>query len=648
MWYYVNNQEQRRSVGRKHVWYLIFAFLCGYVGVISLMQAGVARAASVATTQWASSTVNAPDYSRFDDMASDDNGNVYAVGGIWGTEQHDFGNNVTVSGTSTECNSVIVKYNSAGVAQWAKSTTGSASSNSTFYSVAIDGNGDVYAVGYILAYLPYNFGDGVIVNGEGSQHNLLVIKYNANGVAQWAKSTFPEFLDRNTSSYWDVATDSSNNVYVAGGFSGSDNLNVGDGVVVPKKSGDTVLVVKYSSSGTTQWGKSTVYSPGLSYYFGLATDAVGNIYATGFIRGDQSFDFGDGVTVSGNYSGWYNTIIVKYNSSGVVQWARSTTTAPDDSNLEDITVDGSGNVYAVGYIESTGTFDFGNDVTISGKNTGPALLVLKYNSDGDAQWARSTASATAYSIWSGITSDASGNVYIAGAGSGNEEFDFGNGVTASGAYNSANIMVVKYSSTGEAQWAKTNSASSYGSAYNGVGVDADDNIYVAGILINYEFNAEMDLGDGVTVSGTCSGDCVANALVVKYSETTVEDEDPPGPSLSRDIVYLTLPDYPGQINLEEGQIVTDSSMALRVKPYSEVGISKVDFYVDDSLLCTAYTPDSNGVYSCLWETSERESTVRTVAYNTYNDSATLTRNTTVAYVTTAGTEELTVLPKTGI
>ena len=54
----------------------------------------------------------------------------------------------------------------------------------------------------------------------------------------------------------------------------------------------------------------------------MASD--GSVYAAGCIDGTGTYNFGNSVTAAGTYSG-YNIVLVKYNSSGVAQWARTVT-----------------------------------------------------------------------------------------------------------------------------------------------------------------------------------------------------------------------------------------------------------------------------------------------------------------------------------
>src|SRR5262245_7311054 len=76
----------------------------------------------------------------------------------------------------------------AGTAQVARSVTvtGVGNMTSTFTGVTTDSNGDVIAVGHQNATSTYNYGSGITAVGAyGGGTNVVVVKYNASGVAQW-------------------------------------------------------------------------------------------------------------------------------------------------------------------------------------------------------------------------------------------------------------------------------------------------------------------------------------------------------------------------------------------------------------------------------------------------------------------------------
>ena len=91
-------------------------------------------------------------------LAVDGSGNVYVTG--WST------------GSGTGYDYATVKYNAAGVQQWAARYDGPASGDDYAGALAVDGSGNVYVTGYSA--------------GSGTGYDYATVKYNAAGVQQWA------------------------------------------------------------------------------------------------------------------------------------------------------------------------------------------------------------------------------------------------------------------------------------------------------------------------------------------------------------------------------------------------------------------------------------------------------------------------------
>jgi outer membrane protein assembly factor BamB len=236
----------------------------------------------------------------------------------------------------------------------------------------------------------------------------------------------------------------------------------------------------------------------------------GSVYAAGYIFGTGAYNFGNGVTAAGTNSGGINTVLVKYNSSGTAQWAQTATAGNSNSIFFSVSVASDGSVYAVGYIDGTGAYTFGNGVTATGTYSGGNMVLVKYNSSGVALWAQTMIAGSGSSDFNGVSVASDGSVYAAGYIEGTGAYNLGNGVTATGTYIGGNMVLVKYNSSGVAQWAKTMIAGSSSSGFNGVSVALDGSVYAAGQIYG---TGAYNLGNGVTVAGTYDS---SNILLVGY------------------------------------------------------------------------------------------------------------------------------------
>jgi uncharacterized repeat protein (TIGR02543 family) len=459
--------------------------------------------------QWAQAVTTGSNWSYFNSVATDASGNVYAAGYIFGTGSYGFGNGVTATGTYNGYNMVLVKYNSSGTAQWAQ-TAISGSDNSRFDSVATDASGNVFAAGYIYGTGSFGFGNGITAAGTySSLYNVVLVKYNSSGFAQWAQTvTSGSFR----SWFRSVALDVSGNVYAAGQIEGTGSFGFGNGVTAAgTANNNNIVLVKYNSSGTAQWAQTATSGIYSTYFRSVVTDAIGNVYAAGIIDGTGGCGFGNGVAAEGKYI-TDNVVLVKYNSSGAAQWAQTVTSGSFNSLFFSVAIDTSGNVYAAGYIDRTGSFGFGNSVTAAGTYNGYNAVLVKYNSSGTAQWAQTVTSGLDNSHFNSVATDASGNVYAVGYIWGTGSYGFGNGVTAAGTNSSDhNVVLVKYNSSGIAQWAKTATSGANQSVYNSVTTDVSGNVYAAGYIMG---TGSYGFGNGVTAAGVYNS--YYNVVLVKY------------------------------------------------------------------------------------------------------------------------------------
>jgi hypothetical protein len=415
-------------------------------------------------------------------------------------------------------------------AQWAR-TVLSPTTSSSFGSAAVDPSGNVYAAGDFRGLGTFDLGDGVTTTGAYDGWNLALVKYDSSGTALWVQSAAAGSIG---SSFGSVAVDASANVYAAGSVYGaSGSVDFGNGVTVANP--DTFLhavLVRYDSSGTAQWAQAVTAGSDNSTFSSLVVDASGNVYAAGEIDGSGTYDFGNGVTATGTAVADVDTIVprnvvlVKYDSSGVAQWAQTVRAGSPESSFDSVAVDSAGSVYAAGYIADTGTYDFGNGVTaagtanlshISGPGI-PSVVLVKYSSSGIAQWAR-TVTAAHGSWFSSVAVDPAGNVYAAGAIGGPEPYEFGDGVTATGTLGSGAftglagpvyVVLVKYDSSGIAQWARTVTNAGPNSVFYSVAVDSSGNVYAAGEINDV---GTYDFGNGAAVTNGTSSNY---AVLVAY------------------------------------------------------------------------------------------------------------------------------------
>jgi hypothetical protein len=363
--------------------------------------------------------------SIFSDIKVTPDESVYAFGSINGLSSHDFGNGVILSGLSTNDNIVIVRYNSAGIAQWGR--TINSVTRGSFNGGAVNGNNEIYGVGYYKE-IPANFGNGVILTGTYTTTStiFMIVKYDSSGNAQWGKTEYSSGFG--SSFLNNVAVNSADgSVYAVGDiatYAMAKSHDLGDGVILNTDgfSYVTPFIVKYDQSGITQWARTVTQSVKLLQsehrYYGNAVSTDGYIYVVGYAGNapGATIDFGNGVTLTGIIQP-QQILIVKYDSIGNAIWAKTDLSLSpfsiSYSSFESVTIGADGNIYAVGNIGGAYPFDFGDGVLISGASPNRNQFLVVYSPLGTTLWGTSTLSGTQFSNGLGVATY-NNKVYIAG------------------------------------------------------------------------------------------------------------------------------------------------------------------------------------------------------------------------------------------
>jgi hypothetical protein len=224
-----------------------------------------------------------------------------------------------------------------------------------------------------------------------------------------------------------VATDPAGNIYVAG----STN-STGAG-------GQDVLLTKYSSSGAILWAK-TWGGTNDDFANSVSVDQAGNIYVVG---GTDSYG-----------AGWYDVLILKFDTNGNVVWSRTWGGTSFDVGY-DISFDQSGNLAI-----AAESYSYGNVTVLLNLSSDGAFL-------GSHTWKGPATYDSAYSV----TVDSNGNSILAGT-----SWDY----RVSPNHNS--ILILKYDNQGNLLWNRNWAGPSEDEVTGRRTVRADSlgNIYVDG------------------------------------------------------------------------------------------------------------------------------------------------------------------------
>ncbi len=407
--------------------------------------------------KWAKSFGGIADGNTARCIKTDKAGNVYTVGDY--THTVDF--NPGIGLFNLTANHVpnrpkkdvfIQKLDSNGNFLWAKSFGGPDHDNSS--SLAIDTAGNIYITGNFKAIADFDPGAGTANFTSIDGTDLYILKLNSNGQYIWAKTVGAR---NNNVAGNAIDIDPNGNVLVTGRFNpfsngGSVDFDPGPATnnIVNSKASDA-FVLKLNANGQYVWAKS--FGGDFSVIgFGIATDEFGNCYTTGTFSDRVDFDPGAGI-FSRKSKGGDDFFVQKLDSNGNFEWtALMGGTSYEKSN--DIAIDDSGNVLVTGYFQLTVDFDPSISTLNLTSNGLHDAFVQKISPTGSLLWAKSFGS-TSYDGGTSITTDTTGNIYVAGDYWYSVDFDPNSGVYNLTSNGRSDVFVQKLSGGGNFIWAKS-------------------------------------------------------------------------------------------------------------------------------------------------------------------------------------------------
>lgn len=380
---------------------------------------------------------------------------------------------------------------------WAKSsiTNNSITSIQSLNSTT-DALGNVYVTGIFDSTITF---DNITLT-DPTALAMFLVKYDPLGNVIWARSA-GEVLDMSGYVVSDICTDANGNVYVVGNYTTSITF---DSITLAN---ERAYIVKYDSSGNVLWAKGA-----LTLANSTAADALGNVYVVGSFY-SQTLTLGAFTLTNTDTTGfWADIYIVKYDASGNVLWAKSIGSTGQDE-IASIATDPMGNIFVSGSFGYTTSITIGtNTITNATNNNGWGydIFVAKYDANGNVIWAQGAGGAGSNDYILGVSSDASGNVFITGKYY-TPSITFGSTTLYNTDTSSTNVsfdsFVVKYSAAGNMLWAKGIGGTGWDYG-NGITNDTDGNVYIVGI-----YSDTISFGS-FNLSNTNFG--AFNIFVVKY------------------------------------------------------------------------------------------------------------------------------------
>ncbi|MFM2037311.1 MAG: hypothetical protein RL432_250 [Bacteroidota bacterium] len=216
----------------------------------------------------------------------------------------------------------------------------------------------------------------------------------------------------------DVCSDENNRQYSISYGNNEANFSFNGNQISAPSSYTCGAIIKSNPTGNHEWIKffnpvSGSCIPQKIFYRG------GYIYIAGLNNG--TVDMNPGAQVNSLF-GWSTPFIVKLDTAGNFVWAKSF--GEVNTKVNDIKVDGIGNVYITGSMSTSFFFNGVNQVS----NGNDDIFLLKYNSLGQEQWCKTFGSNSINSeCGNSIAIDQNNNINVCGFFSGSIDFDPGLG-----------------------------------------------------------------------------------------------------------------------------------------------------------------------------------------------------------------------------
>ena len=318
----------------------------------------------------------ATDWDSFNDVKAT-NSDVYTIG----TTNNS--NSISTSGVHQTSkagayDNFIVRFNSQGIRQWGSYLGGDDYEDPG--DLAIDANGDLYIVGGTKST------SGIATSGShqvsfGGYYDGYLVKFSPTGIRQWGTYYGGSQYDYVT----DVAIDASGNIYLSGNTTSTSSIATSGSHQVSYGGFGDGFIVKFNSSGVRQWGTYYGNNQPDSLY-SITIDGSSNIYSVGSsasTMGIASVGAHDTTT-----DGSVDAFIVKFNSSGIRQWATYYGGDGIGSGYDvgfGVASDFANNVYMGGVTKSSNGISTNgvHQTDIAGERDG---FIVSFSSSGIRQW----------------------------------------------------------------------------------------------------------------------------------------------------------------------------------------------------------------------------------------------------------------------
>ena len=338
----------------------------------------------------------------------------------------------------------------------------------------------------VLIYLLLTFGIIFLISFVG-------FVSAADGDVLWAKVFVRIGTGSNYASGQSSSTDSNNNIFVTGYFTGTFDFG---GISLTSAGNEDIFVAKYNSSGGILWAQRF---GGIDKDEGLSIAVyknTGDVVVSGYFSGNITVGSDSYLSFGGK-----DIIVMKLSGmNGDVQWNKRIggeywSGSSDDIGYGVAIDQSSGNVVVAG--QAAGWVNFGGGAVFTKASSLDSVLI-KYSSSGQYLWAKNGDNWGSLSVDSGraVAVNNNGDIILAGVTQGPIILE-GSTLSTSGPY--TDIYVAKFNSTGGHIWSE-GFGNDWATGVGGAATDIDGNILLTG-----SFSQTLNFGTEVITATASSG-----------------------------------------------------------------------------------------------------------------------------------------------
>ncbi len=445
------------------------------------------------------------DYDYIEGITTDSTGNIITTGYFYETVDFNPDTGIYNLISNGEEDAFLSKLDSNGNLQWAKSWGGDNTDEGD--SVVVDDSDYIYASGCFRSTTDFDPGPGEEIHTPIAGYDCYLSKFDPNGNFQWVKIWGGE----GSPSTRGITIDSSNDLFIAGNFTGTVDFDPGIGIIERFTTNiyyPDAFVSKFDSNGILLW-VNTWGGNASEIAFATALYNSTELFIVGTYKGECDFDPGPGedIYTPSIYQGLF---ISKWDSDdGNYHWTN--TIEGRLVQAREIVIDNQGGIYLAGEWQEPADFDPGSGEDFRTPFGSSDAFLTKQNVQGGYEWTKTWGAADIwqYDAGLGITIDSTGSIVVTGSFGLTCDFDPGPdtyNLTSSGEWD---CFLSSFNPNGNFLWAY---------AFGGVDgwdqgrklISDGNSIYVSG---TFEYTADFDPGPGTDIK---TGHSYYDVFISKY------------------------------------------------------------------------------------------------------------------------------------